>query len=66
MGPSRSWVMYDAFADAVMLNMLMSRHHYYYDHPYGHRSGGSTSFLWFGMFCIVMIIGVAVYMYVNE
>jgi len=40
MGPSGTWMMYDAMSDAVMLSALMSQNHYYYQ---GHPSLGSTA-----------------------
>lgn len=65
-GPSRSWVMYDAFADAVMLEMLMSRHHYYYGHPYGHSMRRSTNLVWLGILCMAVIFVLAIYFHVKE
>ena len=58
--------MYDAFADAVMLEMLMSRHHYCYDHPHGYVGRRSTSLVWFGILCIAVILAFAIYFHVKE
>ena len=65
-GPSRSWVMYNAFADAVMLEMLMSRHHYSYGHPHGHSSRRSKNLVWLGTLCMAVIFVLAIYFHVKE
>jgi len=63
MGPSGSWVMYNAMADAVMYDSLMRRHNYYYTPSYVtpyrepvvvHNAGGG------GVVFTIFIIGICV------
>jgi hypothetical protein len=60
MGPSGSWIMYDAMADAVMMSTLMNRHNYYYDRPgavtYVDTGGGARWLMWFGLIVVGIII----------
>ena len=69
MGPSRTWIMYDAMADAVMLNSLMSRNYYYYDRPrtvYVGSVESSAILLWTGVVCLGLILAFAVYLVATE
>jgi hypothetical protein len=54
--------MYDAMADAVVMDRLMTRHHYYYDHGPGYVSHGSgiAGLAWLGAIMLLVILGVAV------
>lgn len=69
MGPSGSWVMYDAMADAAMLSMLMSRNHYYYDQPgmfYARSGGPGTALLLTGITFAALICASAVYLRIKQ
>ena len=54
--------MYDAMADAVMMDRLMAQHHYYYDHGPGYVSHGSgiSGLVWLGAIMLLVIVAVAV------
>jgi len=70
MGPSGTWVMYNAMADAAMVSMLMSRNHYYYDStPIGttrvvHHGGGDAGFV-IGMIFMAIIVAMVFGMALN-
>lgn len=59
MGPSGSWMAYDAMSDAIMLNTLMTRQNYYYDRPgsvrYEISGGGLAWLMWFGIIVFAVI-----------
>lgn len=59
-GPSGSWVMYNALTDAVMMDTLMRRNNYYYDRPgavtYVDTGGGGRWLMWFGLIVVGIII----------
>ncbi|MDP8239518.1 MAG: hypothetical protein P9X24_10550 [Candidatus Hatepunaea meridiana] len=54
-GSSGSWIMYSMMTDAVMMSMLMNRHHYYGGEPPMYRSGYGGSF-WSGFWVFFIII----------
>lgn len=68
MGPSGSWIMYNAMADAVMYDTLMRRHNYYYTPSYvtpyqpshtvvySDSSAGSGIIFTIMLICVVLII----------
>jgi hypothetical protein len=60
MGPSGSWVMYNAMADAVMIDTLMRRNNYYYDRPgsvtYMDSGGGLRWMMWLGLIVFGVIV----------
>ncbi len=69
MGPGGSWIMYDAMADAVMLDILMSRNNYYYDRPgfmYSRSGHGRSLLPLMGILCATAIGAGAMFLYMNN
>lgn len=68
MGPGGSWVMYDAMADAAMLNLLMPRHYYYYDDPrmMTHYDRSFAWMPWIGTTCLLVIVAAAAFASVTK
>lgn len=49
---THSWIMYDMWADHMMMDRMMMSRGYYYGSPYGY----SHPFNWFGFFLVVILI----------
>jgi hypothetical protein len=69
MGPSGSWIMYNAMSDAVMLTALMQRNNYVHTHAVTptatvvhHSTPMSGLAILFTILAIVFVIGLSVYM----
>lgn len=59
MGPGGGWIAYNVMRDAVMLNLLMTRNHYYYGaRPVAY--GGVGGAFWTGIIVVGIIIFFAV------
>jgi len=63
MGPSGTWMAYNAMSDAIMLNALMQRNNYYYDKPVTQavpaQRGSPAGYILGALLAAVVIIGIA-------
>lgn len=65
MGPSGSWMMYDAMTDVVVLSMLMRQNDYYYDagplgEPGARRGGLIVFFVGVGVLTVIVVAAVII------
>lgn len=58
MGPSGSWMMYNAMADVAMMSVLMSRNNYMVQPVVVHRSGSSAMLIIFSILGLFVVVGI--------